>query len=1066
MISYKNDPLETNSLASNVLESICIDSTGIVWIGTAGKGLESFDPAKGIFKHHQHQPNNPNSIGDSSVYALMTDHHGTLWIATGKGLDRYDPATNSFVHYRHVADDTTSISSNTVAAIYEDRQGIIWVGTGSPYNRSQPTNGGLNRLDRKSGKFTRYKNEPGNPYSLIDNRIKAIYEDSKGNFWIGTAGDGLHTMNRANGTFQRHRYDPNNPQKLSRPPINKVYAETDHITFIREDAAAGFWIGTAEAGMNYYNPKTATLTHYELNKDTVGAFTDRSLWYAYTSRDGVFWLSTINGHLYRVNTLKKTIPFFPMTEIGVNSLDEEPDGTLWIATERGLYQYTRDYKLVNHFVNNPKDVNSLSDNSVQALKQIENNKMWIATIGGGLQLFDKKRKHFTTYRNNPANKSSLCNDNVLTIYEDPDKNLWLGTFRGLDKLDPKTGIFSHFLFYPEDTIAFGSNTVTSVLKDSKGRWWASCWMKGGVQLFNVTKGRLKTYLKGITIIRIYEDSKGELWAGGEEGLFRYNSRSDAFDRFVDPLTGSEYNTVRSFIEDDQGNLWLSAHDGIIKIPPDRKESIVYGTNYGINGLNLSYGGSYKGQNGKLYFGDINGYYSFSPKDLVKNEVPVEIVFSNFRLANRVIQPMTNSILPEPLSTIKRIRLRHNQNVFSFEFAAIDYANPEENQHFFMLENYDNEWRQSGSDHRALYFNVPPGKYTFRVKALNDNGGSGEKTVAVVISPPWWNTLFAYILFAVVITVLLWSIIHYRSRSLLKEKQRLEKKVYERTEEVVKQKEEIAVQRDNLKEALDELKSTQIQLVQKEKMASLGELTAGIAHEIQNPLNFVNNFSEVNNELLNEMRTELMNDNKKEAIALAEDVKQNLEKIIYHGKRADAIVKAMLQHSRSSSGVKEPTDLNKMTDEYLRLAYHGVRAKDQSFNVKLKTHFDESIGDINIIPQDIGRVILNLATNAFYAVSEKKKQLNQGYDPVVSVNTRKTNESVEIRVIDNGNGIPEELLTKIFQPFFTTKPTGQGTGLGLSLSYDIVKAHGGDIKVSTKEADGTEFIIVLPIKSVI
>ena len=261
-------------------------------------------------------------------------------------------------------------------------------------------------------------------------------------------------------------------------------------------------------------------------------------------------------------------------------------------------------------------------------------------------------------------------------------------------------------------------------------------------------------------------------------------------------------------------------------------------------------------------------------------------------------------------------------------------------------------------------------------------------------------------------------------------------------------------------AYTELKETQKQLIQREKMASLGELTAGIAHEIQNPLNFVNNFSEVSTELVDEMNTELDKGNTKDAKQIALDLKQNLEKISHHGKRAGDIVKGMLQHSRSSTGVKEPTDINKLADEYLRLAYHGLRAKDKSFNATMKTDYDETIGNINIIPQDIGRVILNLITNAFYVVAEKAKQQPGGYDPTVIVSTKKMNDKIEVRVKDNGNGIPKKVVDKIFQPFFTTKPTGKGTGLGLSLSYDIVKAHGGELKVETKEGEGTIFSFVL------
>ncbi len=282
----------------------------------------------------------------------------------------------------------------------------------------------------------------------------------------------------------------------------------------------------------------------------------------------------------------------------------------------------------------------------------------------------------------------------------------------------------------------------------------------------------------------------------------------------------------------------------------------------------------------------------------------------------------------------------------------------------------------------------------------------------------------------------------------------------------KQKEEIEVQKKNVEGTLVELKSTQAQLIQSEKMASLGELTAGIAHEIQNPLNFVNNFSEVNKEMLEELKAERLKLKAERDEQLEDeiinDVITNQEKINHHGKRADAIVKGMLQHSRSSTGHTEPTDINALINEYLRLAYHGLRAKDNSFNATMQTDFDESLGSINIIPQDIGRVMLNLFNNAFYAVNEKKKQQPEGYEPKVLVNTKKMGNTIFISVKDNGNGIPQKIVDKIFQPFFTTKPTGQGTGLGLSLSYDIIKAHGGEIKVETKEGEGSKFVIQVPI----
>jgi signal transduction histidine kinase len=277
----------------------------------------------------------------------------------------------------------------------------------------------------------------------------------------------------------------------------------------------------------------------------------------------------------------------------------------------------------------------------------------------------------------------------------------------------------------------------------------------------------------------------------------------------------------------------------------------------------------------------------------------------------------------------------------------------------------------------------------------------------------------------------------------------------------RQKQEIDVQKSKLEISIDELRNTQQQLIQSEKMASLGELTAGIAHEIQNPLNFVNNFSEINKELIEELVQAAGKGDLEEIRAISGDIRENSEKINHHGKRADSIVKGMLQHSRANSGQKEPTNINAICDEFLRLAYHGLRAKDKSFNANFETHFDPLVPPVQAVPQDLGRVLLNLYNNAFYAVNEKAKQEKAGYMPTVTVTTKYISGKVQIQVCDNGNGIPPAIAGKIFQPFFTTKPSGQGTGLGLSMSYDIItKGHDGEIRADAGEGTGTCFTILL------
>eukprot|EP01093_Parvamoeba_rugata_P013857 TRINITY_DN434_c0_g1_i2.p1 TRINITY_DN434_c0_g1~~TRINITY_DN434_c0_g1_i2.p1 ORF type:complete len:445 (+),score=97.60 TRINITY_DN434_c0_g1_i2:127-1461(+) len=410
----------------------------------------------------------------------------------------------------------------------------------------------------------------------------------------------------------------------------------------------------------------------------------------------------------------------------------------------------------------------------------------------------------------------------------------------------------------------------------------------------------------------------------------------------------------------------------------------------------------------------------------------------------------DSVKP-PYNIPEGLKLPYDQNSISFSYGSDAIFNRDKLNYRFILDGEDEDWSYAANTTKTKnYYNLKSGDYTFKVAVRGANSGwSVPDTLSFKIKPPWWQTWWAYLIFGLIAASILRAYIVFRARKLTKENRILEERVSHRTVQ--------------LKTKIDELKSTQSKLIQSEKMASLGELTAGIAHEIQNPLNFVNNFSEVNKELLEELEEEIDNGNYDEVKALAKDVSANEDKIIFHGKRADGIVKGMLQHSRSSTGQKELTDINTLSDEYLRLAYHGLRAKDKSFNATLNTDFDDSIGKLNIVAQDMGRVILNLITNAFYVVKKKKEQNSKGYEPTVSVSTKKQGNLVLIKVSDNGNGVPKEVLDKIFQPFFTTKPSGEGTGLGLSLSYDIVKVHSGELTVDTKQGEGTTFTIALPIK---
>lgn len=1060
MTSYRNELSNPNSLGGTYPECIMADSSGVIWVGFYGMGLDRFDPETGEFTHYRHRPDDPASLSNDSVTAVLIDYKGIVWVGNYGGLDRLDPGTGKFTHYRYNAQDKTSLSHNRIRSLYEDSQGTLWVSTGVPFDLNKPNEGGLNRFDRRTGTFTRFMHDPLDSSSLINNKVRAIFEDSRGTFWVGTAGDGLHTMNRAKGTFTRHRYDPAKPKKLSRPPLRKG-SYFDHITFIAEDGAGAIWIGTFQEGINRLDSITQEITHYHDDGESETKFMDNSGWVSYTSRDGVLWLSTQLNNLFRVNPSLKEIPHI---ELGtkINSFIEEAPGIVWLGSETGIIRYDREKNSFRKHVIDTLQPASLMSNWIYDIyRGSSSSSFWISSERG-LNRFDPETGTFFRYRHDPGNSSSISYGAVGSVLEDRDGTYWVATQQGLDMLDRRTTSFKHFRHDPTDSSSLSNNFVSFIKEDKSGGLWVGTWSGGGINLLNREKGNFRNYLRGSNITCIYEDTKGTLWVGTEIGLYRKEAHSKIFTGFIGPASEMGTANVVAMVEDNDSNLWIATYSGLFKLDPNRNEVSSFGKRHGIDANSLSYNGGFKTSQRELLFGDYTGFYAFFPDQITVNAKPPEILFTNFKIADQPVKPGAGEPLQEPVAHAKLIALNHNQDIFSFYFVGIHYSNPEENRHFYKLDGYDNAWREAGTEKTAYYFNVPDGHYLFRVKAVSSDGLWAEKTVKLVISPPWWSTWWAYGLYMILFVGSIWGIIQFRSRQLRIEKRLLEHKITLRTAEVLRQKEEIAAQRDHLGNTLDILKSTQAQLIQSEKMASLGELTAGIAHEIQNPLNFVNNFSEVSSELLEELKQEARANHTGEVLAIAMNLEQNLQKIHQHGQRADSIVKNMLQHSRHHTGERQLTDLNNLAEECLRLSYYGIRAKEKDFNCTLETSLDQKLEKVEVAPQQLGRVLLNLFNNAFDAVQQKQRIGPVRYEPKVRVSTESQNGKAVVKVWDNGPGITAYVKNKIFQPFFTTKPTGQGTGLGLSLSYDIVtKGHRGELRVATEEGEWTEFTVSLP-----
>jgi len=1068
---------------------VLADRSGNIWMATYN-GLIRYDGYE--IKRFHPDPNDSTTIAEILTFSLLEDSSGKIWIGNMGYVSVYNPETKSFINYSFPSlTDFPEYSQPYAWTISEDNNGRIYFGIIS--NLGVTASHALIYFDKKESALKRFEY----PDNLKVNNVFSSTIDPSGNLWILSDSsifkiDIAHNIQRVNkpdnlpylnailsdktgkiwmmsGTNQMfYQYNPENREykswsmknlfrgtdanlradRMILDPSNQIWIGTnkgpvsfniekekfdifngsdqqykpDIVNGICYDSFGDLWFGTSNSGLIRYSKKTI-LKSFVSEAGNKSSITPGWAYKMIDNKDGTVWVFTTAG-FNLLDTRNQTIvpysfqSFLPGYE-SIWFLAEQKPGEFLFETNRG------------HILFNPKTKTYTSANLDTGLDSLHifafysdsRNIEWFCTAFGLFIKIQENREiqHFDLSK---LPGSSAASNEVIGVFESKKYGLWVFTNGGLFIYYYKTNKFERLGYDKGKGDILISHDINSFYEDSTGLVWVGTW-QGGLSRFNVNTGKIKTY------------------------------------KISDGLPSM---CIQGILPDEKNNvLWLSTFEGISRFSISDEQFSNYTLADGIQGLLFTDGSSLKTSNGMLIFGGNNGITVINPDEIERNSAPPKVFITGFKVGNssrKIANTLSDS---DSLNNLNEIGLAFNQNNISIDYTGIHYANPAKNKFAYKLENYDTDWREVGLLRTANYYGLPPGKYIFRVKAANSHGVWNETgaSIHIIITPPWWRTWWAYSIYALFFVAIIIAFDRIQRKRIL-----------EKERSIAREKE--LMQAKEIEKAYTELKATQSQLIQSEKMASLGELTAGIAHEIQNPLNFVNNFSEVSNELIVEIEEErAKNPESRDENLVSEilsDIKQNLIKINHHGKRAADIVKGMLQHSRTSSGVKEPTDINALADEYLRLAYHGLRAKDKSFNAEFVTDFDMSLPKINVIPQDIGRVILNLISNAFYAVNEKRQSNNEGYEPVVSIGTKKLGDKVEIKVRDNGNGIPKSAIDKIFQPFFTTKPTGQGTGLGLSLSYDIVKAHGGEIKVETKHAlagtddenVGTLFTVLLPV----
>jgi len=1002
------------------------DTAGRIWMLSVYKGgLAILDTKEGTLK----TPAISAGLADQDLVGMIFDRQQRVWISTysPNGVAIIDPQRQTVKWL----DKTHHLSDRYSTGVAQDDKHHIWIST---YK-------GLNIIDPDRKKIKYFNRSAGLKSDTVD---YLAFDRTTGNLWLSLKDGLLNVIDFKKGSVET---------------IKDFRRPGESMQNFFQDKAGTIWIGTSKQGLVTIDRKNSTAK--KINNEN--GLADNSVGSMDQDSTGQLWMTVFTG-LNMISNNPAIIEKIGNTRIDV--ITEDAQGLVWeLGFNHGLDIIDRKNKTSRHLGIRE---GLLGDTANQVAES--GAKMYIATATG-IEIIDRQRKTITK-----IGKAEGYSGKPNCITVDKKGRVWIGERYGLDIFDPA----ANRVMLLGKTNGFDDGEVDVMQTDEKGRVWMSTAV-GRADIIDIdaltiskTNSGFVSAVGGGTFL---QDKNGNMWMGSDHGLYIFSAGG----------TLTRFSVQQGLIDDrvaslaQRGNqIYVTTLGGLSIITPpdglavDKKWRVKsFGRNYGLTKTNPNYAlTDALSSDGKLLWGDY-GITVFDPDKAHFSQPPVYISGLNIMDQPGIFNGRAYTVsnghswdgLSGPFNLPVNLQLPHDQNYVQFNFTTLNFRMRDTAWYSYRLNGRDTGWsKRTPLDHSNIYFNLAPGAYTLEVVSrTSESEWSKPATFSFNINPAWWETWWAYVLYVALFAGIVWGFATYRSRQLVKEKRVLEHKVQVRTEEVIQQKEEIEAQRDNLEISFKELKNAQTQLIQSEKMASLGELTAGIAHEIQNPLNFVNNFAEVNQEMIDELEEELNAGNIEEALAIAADIKLNEQKINHHGRRADGIVKGMLQHSRTAGGEKQPTNINAVAEEYMRLSYHGLRAKDKGFNAEMVMHFDPDLPKIMAVGQDIGRVLLNLFNNAFYAVNLKKKTAASGYNPEVSVTTTMEGNHVIIEIKDNGAGIPDDIKEKIMQPFFTTKPTGEGTGLGLSLTYDmVVKGHGGSIQVNSIEGEGSAFIIHLPL----
>ena len=1065
------------------------DDPHIFWLAT-GNGLVRFDRRTGDHERFLIEPDidpdRPNPLNFIHQVVPDPEDAGVLWMTgPGTGVARFDTRSERFTSYRHDPRDPHSLRSDLAQSIFADRSGTLWVG----YQTE-----GLSSFNSGALKFLHLRYDPENAQSLAPGTVWGIYEDRYTTLWVntefGSGGDYLTQFDAASGRIIRHRHDPDNPNSLPSGSL-RTFAEDD---------AGRFWVAGA-GGLSLLDRATGRVTRFTHDAGTLEGRRRNNVWIVLpTGADSnILWLGS-SGGLDQFDT--RTGRYTPVAlraegfreEPVVRSLHEDADGVLWAGTAQGLLRHDPETGASLVYSYDERDTTTISHHSILHITERaeEPEFLWLATYGGGLNRFDKRSGTARHY----FMEDGLPSNHLYAVLEDASGTLWMSTNGGLSNFDPETGAFRNYglddglmtLEYNSDAFArgaggvlyFGSGRGVTGFVPEKLQTNATPpqVVLADFKLFNVSvlpgpDSPLKQPLSETETITLSHDQNEIAFDFvalhfANPAKNRYAYRLEGYDRdWVDAggLRTASYTNLapgryRFHVKAaNSDGIWneQGASVNLLITPPWWRASWAYvlfailvgGMIFGVDRAQRHRLATKERERAQIREAELRAEAQDRRREDAERLSAMGRAITSTLSTREIIDIVYENVNALMDAAVFGIGI-YNERKERIDFPATKekgetlppYSNALDDESRPAVWCFNRREELNIGDFGAEYTNYLPSR---KAPIEGEDAASilylplihQDKAVGVITTQSFRKHAYTDYQVSVLRTLAAYAAIAIDNAAAYRK----------------------------LGRTLDDLKATQQQLVQQEKLASLGALTAGIAHEIKNPLNFVNNFAAISRELLDELESETDPDQIRSILA---DLKTNAEKTVEHGRRADAIVRNMMQHARGGDAELQTVDVNSFVDEYVDLSWHGRRATDFEFKVVLVRDYDERIGEAKLVPQDLGRVLINLLNNAFDAVLERKARLDGPYEPSVRVLTRGTPDGhVEIRVEDNGAGIDPEDRDRIFEPFFTTKPAGSGTGLGLSMSFDIVTArHGGALLVESEPGKGATFIVRLPAATVV